>query len=711
MKGVYSSMRLCQPMPNISGAFSTGLAVNVDVANGIFWASQALHQAARNFCRDRNPRMDWLVFNRLLKPTKDSRIGWTMSPDFKELRKLVKLKFAVKHRGKDGSNKTYTIKGFHFDPKFGAEGAHSKNVTFKMKDGTTTSVYDYFQKQYNVELEFHYLPLVLTTKDGMFPMEVCTIMPNQRYVFKTSPEQTANMIKFAVTRPKQRIEAIQQGVKMLKWNEDPYFMHYGIEIDPSMTITNARLLPNPEIQYAGSKVNPGISGRWDLRGKKFLKANPSPLVSWGVAIMDNSTDNTTVQNFLKVFVNTYITHGGQVQNRQPVIHCAGKGELIPNVVTTLRNLILLFILRDKNSVTYERLKKSLDCRYGLVSQMMQSVHVQKAQPQYCSNVCMKLNAKLGGTTCKSVPTAASKGPPSFFKVPTLIIGADVSHPSPGSPQASMAAITMSMDKDACRYAAAVQTNGIRVEMIHDANLASMIIPLLENWIKNVGNGQGPQHIYYFRDGVSEGQYLHVLDEEVVNMRAAIKKKFGPVKIKFTVVIASKRHHIRIFPKENDSVAGDRNANPHPGTLVERDVTHPFEYDFYLNSHSAIQGTARPVHYHVLLDEMGVPANILQSMIYQHCYQYMRSTTPVSLHPAVYYAHLASNRARAHEDVASSEGPRGGQKFVEMVQAQAGKPRAVTVESDKITESKPLVELGSGASDEVKAAIKVSMWYI
>lgn len=45
-------------------------------------------------------------------------------------------------------------------------------------------------------------------------------------------------------------------------------------------------------------------------------------------------------------------------------------------------------------------------------------------------------------------------------------------------------------------------------------------------------------------------------------------------VKFTVVVASKRHHIRFFPKD-----GDRNGNPLPGTLVERDITHPFEYDF------------------------------------------------------------------------------------------------------------------------------------
>ena len=91
----------------------------------------------------------------------------------------------------------------------------------------------------------------------------------------------------------------------------------------------------------------------------------------------------------------------------------------------------------------------------------------------------------------------------------------------------MAAITMSFDKDACRYAAIVQTNGYRVEMITPANIRGMLVPLFRQWIARVGNGAGPAHIYYFRDGVSEGQYAHVLNQEVKHMKEALVEAFGP----------------------------------------------------------------------------------------------------------------------------------------------------------------------------------------
>ncbi|KAF8860682.1 eukaryotic translation initiation factor-like protein 2C 2 [Acephala macrosclerotiorum] len=724
MKGVYSSIRLCNPKSSV-GAPSTGLAINVDVANGTFWASQDVHQAARNYLKQRNRMGNWDVFRNILRPVK-YKDGWTMSDDFKDLRKMSKLKFTVKHRGKGDDNKQYSIEKFTFEAREG--GAHSKNTFFKWRNraaGTEEdiSVYEYFRRNYNITIQMWDLPLIKTSKAGHFPMELCTIVANQRYAFKLSPDQTAAMIKFAVTRPKERLASIQHGISMLKWNQDPYLKHFGLQVDGNLTSTAARLLPNPEIQYNGAKVNPGTSGRWDLRGKKFILSNPDPLRSWGVAILGGCLTEAVVRNFLGVFVQTYIGHGGRVENRNPVVYMQQKGEDLPVTVAKCRTQagnqaqllpqILFFIMPGKDSYMYERVKRNAECRFGIVSQCLNVAHVQKAQPQYCSNVCMKVNAKLGGTTSKVVP-----GPTPFFTRPTLIIGADVSHATPGSPQCSMAAITVSFDRECARFAAAVQTNGYRVEMITRNNIQQMLIPLIEQWHSKVGGGNGPAHIYYFRDGVSEGQYSHVINQEVKNMKECIAERWpqgGP--IQWTVAVCTKRHHIRFFPKENDQ-AGDRNANPLPGTLVDQDVTHPFEYDFYLNAHAAIQGTARPVHYHVLLDEAKVPIDNFQKMIYQFSYQYMRSTTPVSLFPAIYYAHLASNRARCHEAREASAGPAGGQKFEEArqdaaVQAARRGTRDGTSQtgSSLPLEAIPLLPLGNAENRNDPSGIRTSMWYI
>ena len=101
----------------------------------------------------------------------------------------------------------------------------------------------------------------------------------------------------------------------------------------------------------------------------------------------------------------------------------------------------------------------------------------------------------------------------------MIIGADVSHAAPGMvDMPSMAAMTVSLDRTCSRYGAAVQSNGHRVEMIESSNIHEMLRPLVSWWISNVGQGRPPRHLYYFRDGVSEGQYLALLNQEVADIK-------------------------------------------------------------------------------------------------------------------------------------------------------------------------------------------------
>jgi eukaryotic translation initiation factor 2C len=149
---------------------------------------------------------------------------------------------------------------------------------------------------------------------------------------------------------------------------------------------------------------------------------------------------------------------------------------------------------------------------------MQSAHVMKAQEQYMSNVCMKINAKLGGSTSRAVGTTLAKIDKDFMKIPTMIIGADVSHAAPGvQDQGSMAAITCSMDSSFTRYSALCDTNGNRVEIISTQNIQRLLKRMTQQWMSNF-RGVVPSRVIYYRDGVSSGQYQQVLDQEVEDMK-------------------------------------------------------------------------------------------------------------------------------------------------------------------------------------------------
>jgi eukaryotic translation initiation factor 2C len=78
-------------------------------------------------------------------------------------------------------------------------------------------------------------------------------------------------------------------------------------------------------------------------------------------------------------------------------------------------------------------------------------------------------------------------------------------------------------------------------------------------------------------------------------------------------------------------------------VVDTPICHPHEHDFYLQAHAGIQGTTRPVHYHVLADENQIGADAVQNLTFALCHLYCRCTRSVSLVPPVYYAHLAAAR--------------------------------------------------------------------
>lgn len=83
---------------------------------------------------------------------------------------------------------------------------------------------------------------------------------------------------------------------------------------------------------------------------------------------------------------------------------------------------------------------------------------------------------------------------------------------------------MSLDKHAARYAAAVDTNGYRVEMIEDTVFENKWLEMYIHW--NSLHKVHPQHIYYFRDGVSEGQFQQVIDSEIACMKRLLLAKFN-----------------------------------------------------------------------------------------------------------------------------------------------------------------------------------------
>ena len=163
----------------------------------------------------------------------------------------------------------------------------------------------------------------------------------------------------------------------------------------------------------------------------------------------------------------------------------------------------------------------------------------------------------------------------------------------------------SMDAHPSRYSATVRIQQHRQEVIHE--LASMVKELLIQFYRSTHFK--PTRIIFYRDGVSEGQFAHVLSYELRAIREACMKLEVDYQPGISFIVVQKRHHTRLFcADKKDQVLRmlrlwstfsldehlclssqiGKSGNIPAGTTVDVGITHPTEFDFYLCSHAGIQ---------------------------------------------------------------------------------------------------------------------------
>ena len=317
-------------------------------------------------------------------------------------------------------------------------------------------------------------------------------------------------------------------------------------------------------------------------------------------------------------------------------------------------IIIIIIPSGDATAVYNRVKYICDVKEGLINVCAIDTKFARGNDQYFTNVGLKVNLKLGG--CNHAIGSAELGVISAKE--TMFVGIDVTHPSPGSSSTapSVAGIVSSLDEWLAQWPADLRVQEARKEMV-DA-LDDLLQGCLRRWQKR--NRSLPRNIVVYRDGVSEGQYQSVLDNELPALRKAMQAVYPATDTKnsiprVAIIIVGKRHHTRFYPTQK--AEADRSGNTQSGTVVDRGVTEVANWDFFLQAHTALQGTARPAHYYVIYDEifrkekLKLPltnaADALEQLSHNLCYLFGRATKAVSVCPPAYYADLVCERARCY----------------------------------------------------------------
>lgn len=223
-------------------------------------------------------------------------------------------------------------------------------------------------------------------------------------------------------------------------------------------------------------------------------------------------------------------------------------------------------------------------------------------------------------------------------------GIDVNHAEQAAKKnehSSLAAVVGSMDEEGAQFAAEIVEQSGKKEIFGGLKEASeRLFTAFER-----RNGEKPKEVVLFRDGVSEGEFEQVKEEEVQQIREAAAMTGRGEETRLTVISTQKRHHTRFYYTEGNG--GDVVANPCPGTVVDTDIVSTTWRDFFLNSHAAISNTitAKPTHYCVLVDDIGLTSAGAELLSYWECYAYARANRSVSVPAPAFYAHLAAKRAR------------------------------------------------------------------
>ncbi|KAM6486442.1 Piwi-domain-containing protein [Trichoderma sp. SZMC 28011] len=611
--------------------------------------------------------------NRRGKPVSRVKTIWSLAT--KNDGQGLKNPSRVKAFGAGPKDVQFWLKGDLKDTKKqGGKGA-------KAQGGQYISVYDFFAKQHKVYIKDTQLPVINVgdrENPNYLPLQVCYVLPGQPCNTTLSTAQAQQMIRFAVRKPFDNATSIvTKGLKIagLSSETNPLLAQFGIDISQDLITVSGRVIASPKVGYGQNRQIPTFGGSWNMlpRDSPSLKfSNAGSMQKWSCVYIEMPNDYPHAQTFTSagltevlrsfhaVLGDTGIAASPPLQPFQRLqLSHNDDPELEALMKRAASSLQLLFVILPATPIPlYNRVKYLGDVKYGIhtVCSVGTKISNPKGQDQYLRNLALKFNLKLGGNNHLVDPTHLG----FITENKTMIVGIDVTHPTAVEKKApSIASMVASIDQKLGQWPGILSIQPkARQELV--ADLTEMLKSRLRLWRQKGKHSEFPENIIVYRDGVSEGQYQPVLDQELPLLRAACKEIYpAPDQKKglprMTVAVVGKRHHTRFYP--TTAADADKGGNTKAGTVIDRGVTEARSWDFFLQAHTALQGTARPAHYYVVLDEIfraryaKTPgkniADEFQNLTQSMCYAFGRATKAVSYCAPAYYADVLCERSRCY----------------------------------------------------------------
>ncbi|GAU99725.1 hypothetical protein RvY_10682-2 [Ramazzottius varieornatus] len=264
--------------------------------------------------------------------------------------------------------------------------------------------------------------------------------------------------------------------------------------------------------------------------------------------------------------------------------------------------LVVAILPSNSSDRYNAFKEFFCCTAPCPSQVVvaKTISDQKKVRSVATKVCMQILAKLGGENWKM------KFP---FSVPTMVIGVD-SHRDK-TERNTVVAVSATHNAGFSGYFSF--TEYAKDDDAVYGTVTRLVKKAVEAFKKR--NNVVPVNIFIYRDGISQGQLDYVREEELKGIKTVLGDFATDTKgtlPRLTYILVNKRDSSRFFEAGN---------NPCSGTVIDKVVTRPFRYDFFIVSQSVREGTVAPTYYDVISDQVKLQPDAMQQMTYMLCHMY------------------------------------------------------------------------------------------
>ncbi|XP_050347903.1 piwi-like protein Ago3 [Nymphalis io] len=498
------------------------------------------------------------------------------------------------------------------------------------------SYMEYYKKNYGIDILDVDQPMLISRDSKRMPgsekptdFMIC-LVPELCQLTGLTDDQRSNfrLMKDVATytriTPSQRHAAFKKYIQNVLSNETAKnrLKGWGLSIAPETINLTARILP-PEPLYFGNEVKvPGkTNADWNVDISRNAVMQAVDIMRWVVLYTDRDTQVATdfVETLKRCSRPMGITVSKPDMIRLPNDRTDTYVMALKKCITTHLQLVVAIspTMRDDR---YAAIKKICCADNPVPSQVINARTLMNSQKirSITQKILLQMNCKLGGTLWNiSIPFKSA-----------MVVGIDAYHDAARKRRSVCSFIASYNQTMTHWYSKAVFQE--RGQEIVDS-LKSCLIESLKHYLRV--NGRLPDRIIIYRDGVGDGQLKLVQQYEIPQMQISFSLVGETYKPTLTYIIVQKRINTRLFMK-----AGQEFANPHPGTVVDHDVTRRDWYDFLIVSQKVNQGTVTPTHYVVVHDDSGMTPDQCQRLTYKMCHLYYNWPGTVRVPAPCQYAH-------------------------------------------------------------------------